>query len=70
MANRELPKSIVVAPHIEDSDDLKRTAAAVILKTFGNWMLRTFVPIVPVNEKASRVRFPANVRKASCNFSA
>ena len=63
-------KPAAAAPQGEDAAKRQRTAAAVKLKTFGNWMLRTFVPIVPVNENASRVRFPANVRNAFRNFSA
>ena len=70
MVNRESLKSAVATPQIEDSAKLERNAAAVILKTCGNWMLRTFVPVPPVNGRVSKVRSAANVRSASCNFPA
>lgn len=68
MVDKESPESAVPIPQSEDSAKLERNAAAVILKTFGNWMLRTFVPIPPVNGRVSKVRSSADVRSASCNF--
>ena len=68
MANSESLESVAAAPQGEDSADLERTAAAVVLKTFGNWLLCTFVPVVPVNGRVSKVRSPANIRNASRNF--
>ena len=65
MADRESVKSAVALPQSEDSAELERTAAAVILKTFGNWMLRTFVPIPPVTGRVSKVRSSADVRSPS-----
>jgi hypothetical protein len=46
---------------------LEWIAAAVILKmrTFGKWMLRTFVPVPPANGGIAKVRSPANVRSSS-----
>jgi hypothetical protein len=68
MVERESLKSAVATPRSEDTAEFERTAAAVILKTCGNWMLRTFVPLPPVNGRVSKVRSSANVRSASCNL--
>jgi hypothetical protein len=70
MVDNGLLKSAVVTPQSENSAKLERTAAAVMLKTFGDWMLRTFVPIPPVNARVSKVRSSASVRSASLNFRA
>ena len=43
MANRESLESVAVVPQGEGSAELERTAVAVMWKTFGNWMLCTFV---------------------------
>lgn len=68
MVDRESLKSVVATPQSEDSAELERTAAAVILKTCGNWMLRSFVPVPQVDGRVSKVRSSANGRSASLNF--
>ena len=68
MVDRESLKSVVATPQSEDSAELERTAAAVILKTCGNWMLRSFVPVPQVSGRVSKVRSSANGRSASLNF--
>ena len=70
MTERELPKSTLAKPRMEESAELETAAAAVILKTFGCWMVQTFVPIVPVNREASIMRAPAKRPGACMNVAA
>ena len=48
----------------EDSAEFERTAAAVILKTCGYWMLRTFVPGSMANGGVPKVSFSTIFRSA------
>ena len=68
MVDRESLRLHVATPQCEDLADLERNAAAVILKTCGNWMLRTFVPMPPVKGRVSKVRSSATVRSTFCNL--
>ena len=68
MVDKESLESAAATLQCKDSAKLERTAAVVTLRTFGNWMLRTFVPIPRVNGRVSKVRPSANVRSAFRNF--
>ena len=62
MVDKVLLKPVVTTSQSEDPAGLERNAAVVILMTFGNWMLRTFVPVPPLHGGVSKARSPANVR--------
>jgi hypothetical protein len=68
MLDREWLKSTQATPKSEDSAALERTAADVISKTYGYWMLRSFVPLPSVNSRVLDLRSSASLRTASRKF--
>jgi hypothetical protein len=67
MVDDESLKSAVPGRQCEDSAKPEQTAAAVILRSFCDWMLRTFVPVPSLHGKVSKVRSSASVRGTSSN---
>jgi hypothetical protein len=70
MVDKVLLQPVVTTPQSEDPAGLERNAAIVILKTFGNWMLCTFVPLPTMHGKVSKARSPGDVRGTSFDFGA
>ena len=65
MENIESHKSRAAVHQCMDSAELVRSAADVILKTRGKWMLGTVVPVPSGNGAVSKIFSFANVRGAS-----
>jgi hypothetical protein len=63
---RELESS-AATPESADPAEIKKTAAAVILTTFGNWMLHTFVPLPRGDSEMTMARPQASDRVVSSN---